>query len=90
MYIAFNIISIMLHFNSHTHTGVRSLQFNHNLVSIGTGAGHIYFYDMRSRRYLNSGTRSQTGKPAACSLKASGGWLVHNYSHDIYYMYIHV
>jgi WD repeat-containing protein 40A len=55
--------------------GVRSLRFNCNLLSIGTGAGHIYFYDMRSRRYLNSTKQGRSGKPVALSLETSTGWL---------------
>ena len=26
--------------------GVRSLQFQHGLLSIGTGRGHVFFYDV--------------------------------------------
>lgn len=51
--------------------GVRSLEFNHELLSIGTGGGHLYFYDMRTNDFLldDSGL-----KP--CVLTASQGWLV--------------
>jgi WD repeat-containing protein 40A len=59
--------------------GIRSLKFHHNLLSIGTGAGHVYFYDMRTRHYLSGGggTSCSSGqqKPAALSLTATGGWL---------------
>ena len=51
--------------------GVRSLQFNQQILSIGTGAGHLYFYDMRCNEYLYDNTFS---KP--CALTASQGWLV--------------
>lgn len=60
--------------------GVRSLQFNSHLLSIGTGAGHLYFYDIRARKYLNHDAdcrcTSSQGKSQACSLTASPGWLV--------------
>jgi hypothetical protein len=50
--------------------GVRSLEFNQQLLSIGTGAGHLYFYDMRTNGFLMDNTL----KP--CFLTASQGWLV--------------
>lgn len=51
--------------------GVRSLEFNQQLLSIGTGAGHLYFFDMRTNEFLfdSSGSKS-------CVLTASQGWLV--------------
>lgn len=52
--------------------GVRSLQFNQQILSIGTGAGHLYFYDMRCNEYLFDD--SSSSKP--CVLTASRGWLV--------------
>ena len=51
--------------------GVRSLAFNQQLLSIGTGAGHLYFYDMRAKDFIWS---SSSSKPYA--LTASQGWLV--------------
>lgn len=51
--------------------GVRSLEFNQQLLSIGTGAGHLYFYDMRKNDFLHD---SSDSKP--CALTASQGWLV--------------
>lgn len=51
--------------------GVRSLAFNQQLLSIGTGAGHLYFYDMRKNTFLLDNTGLQP-----CSLTASEGWLV--------------
>ena len=51
--------------------GVRSLEFNQQLLSIGTGAGHLYFYDMRTNEFL---LENNSSKP--CVLTASQGWLV--------------
>ena len=51
--------------------GVRSLEFNQQLLSIGTGAGHLYFYDMRTRDFLSD---NNSGRPLF--LTASQGWLV--------------
>lgn len=50
--------------------GVRSLAFNQQLLSVGTGAGHLYFYDLRARGWLH------TSNDKLCSLTASSGWLV--------------
>lgn len=50
--------------------GVRSLAFNQQLLSIGTGAGHLYFYDLRINHFI----LDSTSKP--CVLTASQGWLV--------------
>ena len=54
-----------------TNCGVRSLAFNQQLLSVGTGAGHLFFYDMRARDWLmdKSGQRP-------CTFTTSGGWLV--------------
>lgn len=51
--------------------GVRSLEFNQQLLSIGTGAGHLYFYDMRTSEFLLDNNNS-----SPCVLTASQGWLV--------------
>ena len=51
--------------------GVRSLAFNQQLLSVGTGAGHIYFYDLRTRNWLLDKSGSQP-----CTLKPSDRWLV--------------
>ena len=52
-------------------SGVRSLQFNEQLLSVGTGQGHLYFYDMRNRGFLLDNSSSYP-----CVLTASQGWLV--------------
>ena len=51
--------------------GVRSLAFNQQLLSVGTGAGHLYFYDLRTKDWL-------LDKPGLkpCVLTTSEGWLV--------------
>ena len=54
--------------------GVRSLNFNHELLSIGTGAGNLFFYDLRAGSFLSSPSSQQHHK-----LHTSPGWLVRNY-----------
>ena len=63
-------------------SGVRSLQFHKHLLSIGTGAGRLFFYDIRARKFLDKEAGCECHRPHArmghCSLKASPGWLVRN------------
>jgi WD repeat-containing protein 40A len=50
--------------------GVRSVQFNRQILSIGGGYGRISFYDMRMNRYLETSETSHTKY-----LQTSLGWL---------------
>jgi len=50
--------------------GVRSVNFVDTLLTIGTGAGAIYFFDRRVNKYLEM----NCGHP--CSLNVGPGWLV--------------
>lgn len=66
--------------------GVRSLQYNDHLISIGTGQGNLYFYDLKADRYLtklehslsqiNMAGPSTSHEPPAWKLKTTLGWLV--------------
>ena len=51
-------------------SGIRSIVFNGHVMSIGSGIGNIFFFDLRTRKYLDL----QCGH--ALSLKAGDGWLV--------------
>jgi WD repeat-containing protein 40A len=52
--------------------GIRSVSFKGNIVTIGTGAGRLLFYDVRASRFLEP-----TGNgDRAVTLKASRGWVV--------------
>ena len=65
---------------------MRSLQFNDHLISIGTGQGNLYFYDLKADRYLsklehslsqiNMAGPSTNYEPPAWVLKTTLGWLV--------------
>jgi len=50
--------------------GVRSLNFVDTLLTIGTGAGAIYFFDRRANKYLEMNCSHP------CSLNVGAGWLV--------------
>lgn len=54
--------------------GVRSLQFKDDMVSIGTGGGNIYFYDLRAARYLSTDGTTTYRENLHC-LKTSNGWV---------------
>ncbi|KAK7575919.1 hypothetical protein V9T40_012205 [Parthenolecanium corni] len=42
------------------HTGVRSTSFKSELLTVGSGAGVIQFYDLRAQKPLESGVNSRT------------------------------
>jgi len=52
------------------NTGIRSLYFKEDMLTIGTGAGTIYFFDLRAGRYLEH----DCGHPI--SIQLGKGWLV--------------
>lgn len=64
---------------------MRSLQYNDHLVSIGTGQGNLYFYDLKANCYLtklehslsqiNMAGPSTNHEPPAWVLKTTLGWL---------------
>ena len=53
--------------------GIRSVSFNENIVTIGTGLGSILFYDLNAGKYLecSCGHCRHT-----CILKSGPGYLV--------------
>lgn len=58
--------------SKHRGSGVRSLTFTDDILTIGTGVGVILFFDIRAGRYLES----ECGH--ACSLNVGSGWLRHD------------
>lgn len=66
----------------HRHSGVRSISFSGDLLTIGTGSGAILFIDMRQRRYLLD-TREPVTEPRGSSektacLNSSQGYVSHD------------
>lgn len=53
--------------------GVRSLNFNCDVLSLGTGAGNVYFYDVRAQSFLYGQGSNNYEK---CKLHSTPGWLV--------------
>ncbi|CAG5123489.1 unnamed protein product [Candidula unifasciata] len=49
--------------------GVRSVGFNQNMITIGTGDGRMLFYDTRNSQFL------ETQEGNSCELKVGDGWL---------------
>lgn len=50
--------------------GIRSLKFNEDVLSIGTGSGIMYFFDIRASSYLELTCRHP------CNLVMGSGWLL--------------
>ena len=51
-------------------SGIRSVSFNGDIVTIGTGSGTVYFYDLRAGKYLEMNCGHQL------ALEVGKGWLV--------------
>ena len=51
-------------------SGIRSVSFRDDIITIGTGVGYILFFDLRAGKYLESGCGH------SCTLNLSKGWLV--------------
>ena len=61
--------------------GIRSLSFNKEILTIGTGNGNILFYDIRNSKYFNNKFNQDL-----IALKTSKGWIAQtnenqNYGH---------
>lgn len=41
-----------------SNAGIRSTSFKNDLLTIGTGGGAIFFYDLRADKHLDSGIHS--------------------------------
>lgn len=64
-------------------TGVRSLSFHQNLVTVGTGHGSLLFYDIRAQNFLEEVTPTYWSCCAGplgrkAKLTCGRGWLNHN------------
>ncbi|XP_077988908.1 DDB1- and CUL4-associated factor 12-like [Glandiceps talaboti] len=62
-------------------SGVRSLSFNEEIATIGTGAGSLLFFDIRAGRYLEF--ECCTGE--ACILKSGKGFLLRDHIYNEYF-----
>ncbi|XP_013378753.1 DDB1- and CUL4-associated factor 12 [Lingula anatina] len=60
--------------------GIRSVSFNESVVTIGTGAGAVLFYDLRTGKYL------QCNCGHACMLNVGKGWLRHDDAYRDFFM----
>ncbi|XP_042538387.1 DDB1- and CUL4-associated factor 12-like protein 2 [Dipodomys spectabilis] len=64
-------------------TGVRSLSFYQNIITVGTGHGALLFYDIRTQKFLeekSSASPDSFPRPAGRKLKLTcgRGWLNHD------------
>ncbi|XP_041376304.1 DDB1- and CUL4-associated factor 12-like [Gigantopelta aegis] len=73
-----NIASTIM--SKHRERGIRSVNFNEEIITIGTGVGVILFYDLRAGKYLEMNCGH------ACSLTVSQGWLKHDENYHDFFM----
>ncbi|KAL4227384.1 DDB1- and CUL4-associated factor 12 [Mactra antiquata] len=52
--------------------GIRSVSFRGDVITIGTGTGHILFFDLKAGKYLESSCGH------SCSLVLGKGWMLHD------------
>lgn len=60
--------------------GVRSLTFKEDILTIGTGVGHVLFFDVKGGKYI------ETECEQVCSLKVGKGWLLHDENYREFFM----
>jgi len=61
-------------------SGIRSVSFNEDIVTFGTGAGAVYFFDLRANNYLDLNCGHQ------CALSIGKGWLQHDETYEFFFM----
>ncbi|GFO34255.1 Ddb1- and cul4-associated factor 12-like [Plakobranchus ocellatus] len=67
---------------SHGERGIRSLSFNQNMITIGTGDGRVLFYDMRAAQFLHR------QKGTHCELHVGDGWLKHDANYWEHFVHV--
>ncbi|XP_064607829.1 DDB1- and CUL4-associated factor 12-like isoform X2 [Liolophura sinensis] len=72
-------ISVVIQ-SEHRGCGIRSLSFQEDIVTVGTGVGLILFYDLRAGKYLDC----HCGHP--CRLTVGPGWLLHDENYTDFFM----
>ncbi len=70
MKLTFQLSTVRFSCCSGLFPGIRSLNFRDEMLTIGTGAGHVYFYDLRAGHFLEFDCGH------SLSLSAGKGWLV--------------
>ena len=61
---------------------MRSIEFQNNILSIGSAFGRLSFYDLVADKILDLGSDEKNGEMAEISkpyLSLSGGWLEHSF-----------
>ncbi|XP_061872839.1 DDB1- and CUL4-associated factor 12-like isoform X3 [Colius striatus] len=76
-------------------SGIRSVSFYEHIITVGTGQGSLFFYDIRAQRFLDEkppracyGQKQKLGGSEILKLTTGKGWLSHdetwsNYFSDI-------
>lgn len=60
--------------------GIRSLSFKEDVLTIGTGVGHVLFFDIKAGKYFDCNCGH------ACTLNVGHGWLLHDENYREYFM----
>lgn len=55
------------------YSGIRSLSFEDNVITIGTSIGAMMFFDMRANRFLST---TSSGRKRLVILRTSNGYVV--------------
>lgn len=55
-------------------TGIRSVSFRGDILTIGTGSGVVLFYDLRATKYMHFNDR-----PGEIMFKTNTGWVVRTF-----------
>lgn len=56
--------------------GIRSLKFSDNLISVGSGGGNLFFYDLRLAKYVSIVDTTISYTEELYCLKTTNGWVV--------------
>ena len=59
-----------VHIRYYYFTGIRSVSFKEDVLTIGTGGGSVHFFDLRANKYL------ELNCGHTCALTVGEGWLV--------------
>ena len=60
-------------FHIRSFSGIRSVSFKEDVLTIGTGGGSVHFFDLRANKYL------ELNCGHTCALTVGEGWLVSIY-----------
>lgn len=66
--------------SKHRGCGIRSVSFNEDIVTFGTGNGMIFFFDVRANAYLDMNCGH------SCTLNVGKGYLLHDETYEYFFV----